>query len=82
MKKIYPVLFHKFEKETPNYYFQDFNWLMNDVGNYNLQKINSDLMDRLEKLKVIPLISNEVVKTKCLNGENALLEYPIILKDR
>ena len=43
MKKIYPVLFHKFEKEIPNSYFQDFNWLMNDVGNYNLQKINSDL---------------------------------------
>ena len=82
MKKIYPVLFHKFEKEIPNYYFQDFNWLMNDVGNYNLKKINSDLMDRLDKAKSYSnLISDEVaIKTKCLNGENALLEYPIILK--
>ena len=77
MKKIYPVLFHKFEKKTPNYYFQDFNWLMNDVGNYNLRKINSDFMDRLDKAKSYSsLISDEVaIKTKCLNGENALLEY-------
>ena len=83
LKRIYPILFHKQEKEIPNIYSCDFNWLMNEVGNYNLDKIDSDFEKRLKKAKLyFELINDNVAyKTNCFEGENSLLEYAIILKE-
>lgn len=83
LKKIYPILFHNYEKKIPSYYNQDFNWTMNDVGIYNLKNINKKIDDRIDKANLYKkFLSDEVIiKTKCLNKENALLEFPIILKN-
>ena len=82
LKKIYPILFHIYEKKIPSYYNQDFNWTMNDVGIYNLKNINKKIQDRIDKANLYKkFLSNEVIKTECLNKENALLEFPIILKN-
>ena len=80
---IYPILFHKYDKEIPNIYSYDFNWLMNEIGNYNLDKIDNDFEKRLKKAKLyFNLISDNVAhKTSCFEGENSLLEYAIILKE-
>ena len=84
LKKIYPVLFHKLESKIPNIYFLDFNWTLNDVGNYNLTKVDNGIRKRIQKAKVYFSLINEdvAIKTNCLDGENALLEYPIILKNK
>tara|TARA_B100001248_G_C27376382_1_gene454499 strand:+ start:26 stop:1237 length:1212 start_codon:yes stop_codon:yes gene_type:complete len=84
LKKIYPVLFHKLESKTPDIYFSDFNWIMNDVGNYNLKKVETGIQKRLQKAKIYFSLINEDVatKTNCFEGENAMLEYPIILKHK
>ena len=84
LKKIYPVLFHKLEKKIPDYYFYDFNWYLNDVGIYNLKKIQKDLEERIVKAKLYKrLISNDVaIKTNCISGDNAILEFTIILKNK
>lgn len=83
LKRIYPILFHKYDKEIPNIYSYDFNWLMNEIGNYNLDKIDNDFEKRLKKAKLyFNLISDNVAhKTSCFEGENSLLEYAIILKE-
>lgn len=82
LKKIYPILFHTLEKQIPVTYFYDFNWIMNDVAIYNLNNIKKKFDERISKAKLYKTILNDEVveKTNCLNGENALLEYPIILK--
>ena len=83
LKKIYPVLFHKLEDKIPEIYSLDFNWTMNDMGIYNLKKIKNGVKERIIKAKLYSqLISDDVaVKTNCLTGENALLEFPVILKN-
>ena len=83
LKKIYPVLFHKLENKIPEVYNYDFNWLMNDVGIYNLKKVNREIKERIDKAKLFYLnIKDDVaIKSDCFNGENALLEFPIILKN-
>ena len=83
LKRIYPVLFHKLEKKTPKSYHYDFNWTMDRVAVYNLQNINNEISKRILKAKAYKelLNSDVVIKTDCLNGENALLEYPIFLKN-
>ena len=83
LKKIYPVLFHKLENKIPKVYNYDFNWLMNYVGIYNLKKVNREIKERIDKAKIFYLnIKDEVaIKSNCFNGENALLEFPIILKN-
>ena len=82
LKKIYPILYHKYDDKIPKIYSYDFNWLMNEVGIYNLKKIKGEFIDRLNKAKLYSkLISNEVaIKTECFSNENALLEYAVILK--
>ena len=57
---------------------------MNEVGNYNLDKIDSDFEKRLKKAKLyFELINDNVAyKTNCFEGENSLLEYAIILKEK
>ena len=82
LKKIYPVLFHKLEEKTPKSYNYDFNWAMDRVAVYNLQNIDNKISERILKAKAYKeLLNNDVViKTDCLNGDNALLEYPIFLK--
>ena len=82
LKKIYPVLFHQLEDKTPINYYYDFNWVMNEVGIYNLKKIKEQIEERNNKANLYnKIIKDEVaIKTECLNGENALLEFPIILK--
>ena len=82
LKKIYPVLFHKLEEKIPEIYSYDFNWHLNDVGIYNLKKIQNDLEERIAKGRLYKeLINNNVaIKTNCLSGDNAILEFTIILK--
>lgn len=83
LKKIYPILYHKYENKIPEIYFCNFNWLMNEVGIYNLKNITSKYKERLRKAKLYyNLIKNDVAyKMDCFSNENALLEYPIILKN-
>lgn len=83
LKRIYPVLFHKFEEKLPKIYTYDFNWSMNDVGNYNLDQVNQGIEERIKKAQIYKLhIKDSVaIKTECIKNENALLEYPIILKN-
>ena len=47
-------------------------------------KVDNGIRKRLDKAKeYFSLINEDVaIKTNCLDGENALLEYPIILKNR
>lgn len=82
LKKIYPVLFHQLEDKTPINYYYDFNWAMNEVGIYNLKKVKEQIQERNNKANLYnKIIKDEVaIKTDCLKGENALLEFPIILK--
>lgn len=82
LKKIYPVLFHRLEEKIPEIYSYDFNWYLNDVGIYNLKKIQTDLEERIAKGRLYKeLINNNVaIKTNCLFGDNAILEFTIILK--
>jgi dTDP-4-amino-4,6-dideoxygalactose transaminase len=82
LKKIYPVLFHKLEEKIPEIYSYDFNWHLNDVGIYNLKKIQNDLEERIAKGRLYKeLINNNVaIKTNCLSGDNAILEFTVILK--
>ena len=83
LKKIYTILYHKYENKIPEIYFCNFNWLMNEVGIYNLKNITSKYKERLRKAKLYyNLIKNDVAyKMDCFSNENALLEYPIILKN-
>ena len=83
LKKIYPILYHTFENNLPETYQFDFNWLLNDVGIYNLQQIENNFKDRLKKAKIYnDLINDKVaIKMNCFSNENALLEYTIILKN-
>ena len=83
LKKIYPILYHSYEKKIPEINFLDFNWIMNDVGVYNLKKINKNYEERLKKAKMFYNLIDENVATKsdCFLKENSLLEYPIILKN-
>lgn len=83
LKKIYPILYHTYEKQIPEIYFLDFNWIMNDVGVYNLKKINKNYEERLKKAKMFYNLIDKNVATKsdCFLKENSLLEYPIILKN-
>ena len=83
LKKIYPVLYHRLENQIPNIYLHDFNWVMNDVGIYNLKKVSREIEERISKAKLYSsTIKDEVAfKANCLSGENALLEFPIILKN-
>ena len=82
LKKIYQILYHTYEKNLPVIYQYDFNWLMNDVGIYNLKQIEINYRERLEKAKIYnDLIDDRVAfKMECFKNENALLEYTIILK--
>ena len=82
LKKIYPVLFHELKNKTPIIYSYDFNWIMNDLGVHNLKKINDDIKGRIRKAELYKNYINDdvAIKTNCLKGDNALLEYPIILK--
>ena len=84
LKKIYPVLFHKYEEKIPEIYNYDFNWAINDVAIFQLKKINNKIKERCRKAKIYyEEINNEVChKPKCFDGENALLEYPIILNNK
>ena len=83
LKKIYPILFHKLEDKIPDIYSFDFNWTMNDLCIYNLKKIKKGVEKRIVKAKLYSqLISDNVaVKSNCLSGENALLEFTVILKN-
>ena len=83
LKKIYPILFHNFENKLPEVYNYDFNWIMNDIGIYNLKAVKKDFESRLKKAKLYDELINEKVadKTNCFSDENALLEYTIILKN-
>ncbi len=82
LKKIYPVLFHKFHSEVPKNYSYDFNWLMNDIAINNLKDIDIDFETRIIKSKLYKkyLSDASVIKINFHSKENALLEYPIILK--
>ena len=70
------------QDKIPELYFYDFNWVMNDVGIYNLKNIEKDIIERIQKAKIYFQEIDDAValKTNCFNGENCLLEYPIILK--
>ena len=83
LKKIYPVLFHRLEEKIPEIYSYDFNWHLNDVGIYNLKKLQNDLEERIVKARLYKeLINNDVaIKTNCLSRDNAILEFTIILKN-
>ena len=83
LKKIYPVLFHRLEEKIPEIYSYDFNWQLNDVGIYNLKKLQNDLEERIVKARLYKeLINNNVaIKTNCLSRDNAILEFTIILKN-
>ena len=83
LKKIYPILFHNYENEIPKIYSHDFNWVMNDVGIYNLKKINNDYLKRRDKALIYSKLIHDEVATKfdCFSNDNALLEYTIILKN-
>lgn len=83
LKKIYPVLFHKFKSDVPKSYKYDFNWKMNNLGVYNLNKVEEDLSERRNKAKIYQkhLSENIVHKFNLFDGENIFLEYPIILRD-
>ncbi len=83
LKKIYPILFHEYESKVPDIYNYDFNWLMNDVGIYNLEKINIDIEIRKKKASLYQLLINEskAIKTNFNSTENAFLEYVLILKN-
>ena len=83
LKKIYPVLFHRLEEKIPEIYSYDFNWHLNDVGIYNLKKLQNDLEERIVKARLYKeLINNNVaIKTNCLSRDNAILEFTIILKN-
>ena len=83
LKKIYPILFHNFEKKLPQIYSYDFNWIMNDVAIYNLKRIEKNYNERCAKAKLYnKLISDKVAtKTNCFSSDNALLEYTLILKN-
>ena len=52
------------------------------MGIYNLKKIQNDLEERIAKGRLYKeLINNNVaIKTNCLSGDNAILEFTIILK--
>ena len=82
LRRIYPVLYHNLQDKIPELYFYDFNWVMNDVGIYNLKNIEKDIIERIQKAKIYFQEIDDAValKTNCFNGENCLLEYPIILK--
>ncbi len=83
LKKIYPILYHTYENSLPEIYLYDFNWLLNDVGVFNLKRIENNFKDRLEKAKLYNDLINDAVaiKMNCFSNENALLEYTIILKN-
>tara|TARA_B100001057_G_scaffold500738_1_gene617487 strand:- start:3527 stop:4738 length:1212 start_codon:yes stop_codon:yes gene_type:complete len=83
LKKIYPILYHSYESNLPEIYLYDFNWFLNDVGVYNLKRIENNFKNRLEKAKLYNnLISDRVaIKMNCFSNENALLEYTILLKN-
>ena len=83
LKKIYPILYHSYEKNLPETYQYDFNWLLNDVGIYNLRRIEKDYRERLKKAKIYNDLINDKValKINCFSNENSLLEYTIILKN-
>ena len=83
LKKIYPILFHQLEKKIPTNYYYDFNWIMNDIAIYNLNNIKKKIDERIDKANLYKKILNDniVIKTNCLNRENALLEFPVILKN-
>ena len=57
---------------------------MNDVAIFQLKTINNKIKERCRKAKIYyEEINNEVChKPKCFDGENALLEYPIILNNK
>ena len=57
MLKIYPVLFHKLESKIPNIYFLDFNWTLNDVGNYNLTKVDNGIRKRIQSKGIFHLLT-------------------------
>ncbi len=83
LKKIYPILFHNYEEEIPKTYSYDFNWIMNDVGIYNLKKIEKDFHERRNKAMIYSKLINDQVAIKYdrFSNDNALLEYTIILKN-
>lgn len=83
LKKIYPILYHKYDDKIPKIYSYDFNWLMNEVGIYNLKKVSREIEERISKAKLYNSTINDEIafKANCLSGENALLEFPIILKN-
>ena len=83
LKRIYPILFHKFKTSVPDNYSYDFNWAMNDVAKYNLKKVKEDINIKIEKAKIYQshLSDKKVIKLFFSNKENIFLEYPIILKN-
>ena len=82
LKRIYPILFHEYQNKLPSIYNYDFNWIMNDIGIYNLKKITKNIAERIEKAKLYDeyLDNSLVTKIQCFEGENAMLEYSVILK--
>ena len=83
LKKIYPILYHNYERIIPKSYSYDFNWIMNDVGVYNLKKVKTDYLDRRDKAMLYSQLISDQVATKfdCFSEDNALLEYTIVLKN-
>ena len=82
LKKIYPINFHKYYSTVPKNYSYDFNWLMNDIGSYNLKRVNLNYSERIKKAALYSKLINNDCATKFNYSfkDNALLEYPIILK--
>ena len=83
LKKIYPILFHEFKSKTPENYFYDFNWVMNDLAEHNLKKVKHDIDKKIEKIKIYQkyLSNDKVDKIVFLEKENICLEYPVFLKN-
>ena len=73
LRRIYPVLYHNLQDKIPELYFYDFNWVMNDVGIYNLKNIEKDIIERIQKAKIYFQEIDDAValKTNCLMVKTA-----------
>jgi len=84
LKNIYPILYNEYKDKTPDHYYYDFNWTMNDVGVFGLKTIEEVISFRKHKARLYEryLDQDKIKYFKFYGGENIFLDFPIIIKTK
>jgi thiol-disulfide isomerase/thioredoxin len=77
-------MYNEYKDKTPDHYYYDFNWTMNDVGVFGLKTIEEVISFRKHKARLYEryLDQDKIKYFKFYGGENIFLDFPIIIKTK